>query len=169
MDSTRALSAGGWAKQGGGFYSFENGHLLCGPTGRTRRTAELGPPRGVAKQFGRALGLDGAAQPQPVLDPNGYLMDQFSSQIRHYRAIAVDKPMVTISASRPRARRGGGAGAAHPPVRGLLQRLRHGDAGRPGGVPRCQFSYLAARAWNDMSRGAKHWIDGPDAAARATA
>ena len=24
----RAMSAGGWAKQGGGFYSFENGHLL---------------------------------------------------------------------------------------------------------------------------------------------
>ena len=22
------MSAGGWAKQGGGFYSFENGHLL---------------------------------------------------------------------------------------------------------------------------------------------
>src|SRR3954468_19482659 len=27
-DTTRAMSAGGWAKQGGGFYSFENGHLL---------------------------------------------------------------------------------------------------------------------------------------------
>jgi benzoate/toluate 1,2-dioxygenase subunit alpha len=27
-DSVRAMSAGGWAKQGGGFYSFENGHLL---------------------------------------------------------------------------------------------------------------------------------------------
>ena len=24
----RAMDAGGWAKQGGGFYSFENGHLL---------------------------------------------------------------------------------------------------------------------------------------------
>ena len=27
-DKTRAMSAGGWAKQGGGFYSFEHGHLL---------------------------------------------------------------------------------------------------------------------------------------------
>ena len=27
-DTVRAMSAGGWAKQGGGFYSFENGHLL---------------------------------------------------------------------------------------------------------------------------------------------
>ena len=28
VDDTRAMSAGGWAKQGGGFYSFEHGHLL---------------------------------------------------------------------------------------------------------------------------------------------
>ena len=28
VDTTRAMDAGGWAKQGGGFYSFENGHLL---------------------------------------------------------------------------------------------------------------------------------------------
>ncbi len=27
-DDVRAMSAGGWAKQGGGFYSFEHGHLL---------------------------------------------------------------------------------------------------------------------------------------------
>ena len=28
VDNIRAMDAGGWAKQGGGFYSFENGHLL---------------------------------------------------------------------------------------------------------------------------------------------
>jgi benzoate/toluate 1,2-dioxygenase subunit alpha len=27
-DAIRAMDAGGWAKQGGGFHSFENGHLL---------------------------------------------------------------------------------------------------------------------------------------------
>jgi len=27
-DEIRAMDAGSWAKQGGGFYSFENGHLL---------------------------------------------------------------------------------------------------------------------------------------------
>jgi benzoate/toluate 1,2-dioxygenase alpha subunit len=27
-DAVRAMDAGGWAKQGGGFYSFEHGHLL---------------------------------------------------------------------------------------------------------------------------------------------
>ena len=32
----------------------------------------------------------------------------------------------------------------------------------------CQFSYLGRNArWNDMSRGAAHWIDGPDEAATA--
>jgi benzoate/toluate 1,2-dioxygenase subunit alpha len=28
VDNVRAMSAGGWAKSGGGFYSYENGHLL---------------------------------------------------------------------------------------------------------------------------------------------
>ena len=33
------------AKQGGGFYSFENGHLLLGPAGPTPRTGRCGAPR----------------------------------------------------------------------------------------------------------------------------
>ncbi len=27
-DDVRAMDAGSWAKQGGGFYSFEHGHML---------------------------------------------------------------------------------------------------------------------------------------------
>ncbi len=32
VDTVRAMDAGGWAKQGGGFYSFEHGHLLLWTT-----------------------------------------------------------------------------------------------------------------------------------------
>jgi benzoate/toluate 1,2-dioxygenase alpha subunit len=38
-DDIRAMDAGSWAKQGGGFYSFENG---SGPTGPTRKTGRIG-------------------------------------------------------------------------------------------------------------------------------
>ena len=68
VDNVRAMSAGGWAKQGGGFYSFENGHLLLWtnwanpedrpnwePARRTRRTLRPGAGR-----------LDGAAVAQPL-------------------------------------------------------------------------------------------------------
>ena len=29
----------------------------------------------------------------------------------------------------------------------------------------CQTGYGAGRGWNDMSRGAEHWVEGADAAA----
>ena len=30
----------------------------------------------------------------------------------------------------------------------------------------CQMGYQGGRGWNDMSRGATHWVDGADAAAQ---
>ena len=104
VDTTRAMSAGGWAKQGGGFYSFENGHLLlwtnwANPEDRPNweRREEL------AAQFGQAR-ADWMVQRSRnlCLYPNVYLMDQFSSQIRTYRPIAVDKTEVTIYCIAPK-------------------------------------------------------------------
>ena len=67
-DTVRAMNAGGWAKQGGGFYSFENGHLLLwtnwsNPEDRPNweRRDEL-----VAAVRPGAGGLDGAALAQPL-------------------------------------------------------------------------------------------------------
>ncbi|MEQ1615120.1 MAG: Rieske 2Fe-2S domain-containing protein, partial [Hyphomicrobiaceae bacterium] len=89
-DDIRAMDAAGWAKQGGGFYSFENGHLLLwtnwsNPQDRPNfeRRDEL-----VAK-FGEAR-ADWMIQRSRnlCLYPNVYLMDQFSSQIRMYRPIS---------------------------------------------------------------------------------
>jgi benzoate/toluate 1,2-dioxygenase alpha subunit len=170
VDSTRAMSAGGWAKQGGGFYSFENGHLLLwtnwqNPEDRPNwdRREEL------AKQFGQAR-ADWMVQRSRnlCLYPNVYLMDQFSSQIRHYRPLAVDKTEVTIYCIAPkgeapdqRARR----------IRQYEDFFNASGMATPDDLEEfraCQFSYLGRNArWNDMSRGAKHWISGPDEAAAA--
>jgi phenylpropionate dioxygenase-like ring-hydroxylating dioxygenase large terminal subunit len=86
-DEIRAMDAGSWAKQCGGFYSFENGHLLlwtnwANPEDRPNweRREEL------AAQFGQAC-ADWMVQRSRnlCLCPNVYLMDQFRAFARRYR------------------------------------------------------------------------------------
>jgi benzoate/toluate 1,2-dioxygenase alpha subunit len=170
VDNVRAMSAGGWAKQGGGFYSFENGHLLLwtnweNPEDRPNweRREEL------AAQYGQARS-DWMVQRSRnlCLYPNVYLMDQFSSQIRHYRPISVDKTEVTIYCIAPkgespesRARR----------IRQYEDFFNASGMATPDDLEEfraCQMSYRGrAVRWNDMCRGATHWIQGADTAAEA--
>ncbi len=169
-DNVRAMSAGGWAKQGGGFYSFEHGHLLlwtnwANPEDRPNwdRREELAQSYGQARadwMVGRSRNL--------CLYPNVYLMDQFSSQIRTYRPLAVDKTEVTIYCIAPkgetddsRARR----------IRQYEDFFNASGMATPDDLEEfrsCQIGYMGSRAqWNDLSRGAAHWIEGADDAAKA--
>ena len=167
-DEVRAMDAGAWAKQGGGFYSFEHGHLLLwtnwsNPEDRPNwsRREELAAQHGQARadwMVQRSRNL--------CLYPNVYLMDQFSSQIRTYRPISVDKTEVTIYCIAPKGE----------PAEQRTHRIRqYEDFFNASGMATpddleefraCQMSYQASAArWNDMSRGAKHWIQGADPAA----
>ncbi len=170
VDTTRAMSAGGWAKQGGGFYSFENGHLLlwtnwANPEDRPNwdRREEL------AEQFGQAR-ADWMVQRSRnlCLYPNVYLMDQFGSQIRHYRPIAVDKTEVTIYCIAPK---GESDEARARRIRQYEDFFNASGMATPDDLEEfraCQMSYMArSTRWNDMSRGAAHWIPGADAGAAA--
>jgi benzoate/toluate 1,2-dioxygenase alpha subunit len=102
------------------------------------------------------------------LYPNVYLMDQFSSQIRHYRPISVDKTEVTIYCIAPK---GEAPDARARRIRQYEDFFNASGMATPDDLEEfraCQFSYLASTArWNDMSRGATHWINGPDEAAAA--
>lgn len=169
-DNIRAMSAGGWAKQGGGFYSFDNGHLLlwtnwANPEDRPNwsRREEL------AAQFGQAR-ADWMVQRSRnlCLYPNVYLMDQFSSQIRTYRPIGVDKTEVTIYCIAPK---GEDAEARARRIRQYEDFFNASGMATPDDLEEfraCQMA-LGGRAarWNDLSRGAAHWIDGADEAAEA--
>lgn len=170
VDNVRAMSAGGWAKQGGGFYSFENGHLLLwtnwsNPEDRPNwdRREEL------AAQFGQAR-ADWMVQRSKnlCLYPNVYLMDQFSSQIRHYRPLAVDKTEVTIYCIAPK---GEDQEARTRRIRQYEDFFNASGMATPDDLEEfraCQIGYMGKAAmWNDLSRGAKHWIQGPDEAAAA--
>ena len=170
VDNVRAMSAGGWAKQGGGFYSFEHGHLLlwtnwANPEDRPNwdRRHEL------AEKFGQATSDWMVRRSRNLcLYPNVYLMDQFSSQIRQYRPIAVDKTEVTIYCIAPR---GESAEARARRIRQYEDFFNASGMATPDDLEEfraCQIGYMGSGAqWNDLSRGAKHWIDGPDEGAAA--
>ena len=168
-DDIRAMSAGGWAKKGGGFYSFENGHLLLwtrwdNPEDRPlheRReqlVAEVGEAR-ADWMIGHSRNL--------CLYPNLYLMDQFSSQLRIARPLSVDKTEVTIYCIAPK---GESAEARAHRIRQYEDFFNVSGMATPDDLEEfraCQEGFNGrAMPWNDMSRGATHWIEGADAAAR---
>ena len=170
VDKTRAMNAGGWAKQGGGFYSFEHGHLLLwttwsNPEDRPNwdRREELAATYGQAMadwMINRSRNL--------CLYPNVYLMDQFSSQIRTYRPIAVDKTEVTIYCIAPR---GEAPEARARRIRQYEDFFNASGMATPDDLEEfrsCQIGYRGRAAqWNDLCRGATHWIEGGDAGAKA--
>ena len=93
-------------------------------------------------------------------------MDQFSSQIRIVRPVAVDKTEVTIYCIAPKGE------SQESRTRRLRQYEDFFNAtgmATPDDLEEfrsCQSGYGArAVKWNDMSRGATHWIKGPDATA----
>ena len=169
-DSVRAMDAGKWAKQGGGFYSFEHGHLLLWTRWANPEDRPLFERRGeLIAQFGeeRADWMIGMSR-NLCLYPNVYLMDQFSSQIRTYRPIAVDKTEVTIYCIAPKNE--SAASRTHR-IRQYEDFFNASGMATPDDLEEfrsCQIGYGARSAeWNDLSRGAGHWIQGPDENAKA--
>ena len=169
-NDTKNMDAGGWSKQRGGFYSFVHGHLLLwtkwlDPANRplNERRAELVAEFGEAK----ADWMIGVSR-NLCLYPNVYLMDQFSSQIRHLRPVSVDKTEVTIYCIAPK---GESAQARAQRIRQYEDFFNATGMATPDDLEEfrsCQKTYQAGAApWNDLSRGATHQITGPDEDAKA--
>ncbi|MCZ0999478.1 benzoate 1,2-dioxygenase large subunit [Streptomyces mirabilis] len=164
-NDTKTMDAGGWSKQQGGFYSFDHGHLLLWTKWLDPANRPLFDQRDeLAEQFGaeKADWMIGVSR-NLLLYPNVYLMDQFSSQIRHFRPISVDRTEVTIYCIAPKGE----------PAEDRARRIRqYEDFFNATGMATpddleefrsCQKTYLAeSMPWNDLSRGAVHQIDGPD-------
>ena len=170
VDNVRAMSAGGWAKQGGGFYSFEHGHLLLWTNwANPEDRPNWGRRDELTKQFGQAR-ADWMVQRSRNLCvyPNVYLMDQFSSQIRTYRPISVDKTEVTIYCIAPK---GEAPDARARRIRQYEDFFNASGMATPDDLEEfrsCQMAMMGRAArWNDMCRGAEHWIEGADEAAQS--
>ena len=164
-NETKAMDAGTWGKQGGGYWSFDHGHLLLwmwwgNPEDRPLwdRRQELADQIGAKK----AEFMIGASR-NLCLYPNMYLMDQFSSQIRHFKPISVDKTEVTIYCIAPK---GESAEARAARIRQYEDFFTATGMATPDDLEEfrsCQKTYLAdAAPWNDMTRGSTHQLGGPD-------
>jgi benzoate/toluate 1,2-dioxygenase alpha subunit len=168
-DNIKAMDAGSWAKQGGGFYSFENGHMLLWTKWANPQDRPAFQIRDeLIEKFGQARAdwMIGHSR-NLCLYPNVYLMDQFGSQIRVLRPLAVDKTEVTIYCIAPR---GESDEARARRVRQYEDFFNATGMATPDDLEEfraCQQGYQGiALEWNDMCRGATHWVEGPDAAAR---
>lgn len=167
---TRAVDPDGWSKSVGGVYGFENGHILLW----TRLlNPEVRPVYGHRDTLAARLGAERAdfivGQTRNLgLYPNVYLMDQFSTQIRVVRPIAVDRTEVTIYCFAPK---GESADDRALRIRQYEDFFNVSGMGTPDDLEEfraCQTGYAGTGdLWNDLSRGATRWIDGPDANARA--
>jgi benzoate/toluate 1,2-dioxygenase alpha subunit len=169
-DDIKATDVSKMSKQKGGYYSFENGHLVvwsrwADPTTRPAyaHLNQLTATHGRAKAQWMVENLRNLC-----LYPNLYLMDQMSSQLRVTRPLAVDETEVTIYCIAPK----------NEPAEQRIRRIRqYEDFFNASGMATpddleefraCQQAYMAkAMRWNDLSRGATHWIDGADEGAQA--
>ncbi len=104
-NDTKALDAGSWGKSGGGYWSYPpHGHLCLWTWAGNPQDRPLWDKLDELKaRFGDAKGefmVKGSRN--LCLYPNVYVMDQFSTQIRHFRPIAPDKTEVTIYCIAPK-------------------------------------------------------------------
>lgn len=168
-NETKAMDAGTWGKQGGGYYSFDHGHLLLWMWwGNPQDRPNYGQLDEWKQEFGekKAEFMVGASR-NLCLYPNVYLMDQFSSQIRHFRPIAVDKTEVTIYCIAPK---GESDASRANRIRQYEDFFNASGMATPDDLEEfrsCQKTYMAKKApWNDMSRGVAHQLNGPDETAQ---
>jgi benzoate/toluate 1,2-dioxygenase alpha subunit len=167
-DDINAMSAGGWAKNGGGSYSFENGHLLLWTRWDNPEDRPLMEQRDrLVAEFGEAKADWMIKNSRNLcLYPNVFLMDQFSSQIRVFRPLAPNRTEVTIYCIAPK---GESAEARAKRIRQYEDFFNASGMATPDDLEEfraCQEGFEAGYfEWNDMSRGAEHWVEGPDAEA----
>jgi benzoate/toluate 1,2-dioxygenase alpha subunit len=169
-EGTRTVDANGWSKSVGGVYSFEHGHILLWTNLLNPEVRPVYAHReDLQARLGQARADQIVGQTRNLgLYPNVYLMDQFSTQIRVVRPISVDKTEVTIYCFAPK---GESDAERALRIRQYEDFFNVSGMGTPDDLEEfraCQTAYDGAgELWNDLSRGATRWIDGPDANAQA--
>ncbi|WP_373852280.1 benzoate 1,2-dioxygenase large subunit [Bradyrhizobium sp.] len=168
-DKIKAVNVGTWAKQKGSYWSFDNGHVLLWTYSSTPENRPLYNRRDdLVQKFGekRADWMIGVFR-NLCIYPNVFLMDQMSTQIRVFRPVAVNKTEVTIYCVAPK---GESPEARARRIRQYEDFFNASGMATPDDLEEfrsCQIAYQARDlVWNDLSRGAKHRIEGQDEEAR---
>ncbi len=169
-EGTKAVDANGWSKSVGGVYGFEQGHILLWTQTLNPEVRPIWNHQEALKErLGEETTKFIVGQTRNLgLYPNVYLMDQFSTQIRVVRPVSVDKTEITIYCFAP---------VGEPAEERALRLRQYEDffnvsgMGTPDDLEEfraCQEAYAAADGvWNDLSRGATRWVNGPDDNAKA--
>lgn len=169
-EGVRTVDANGWSKSVGGVYGFDNGHILLWTD---TLNPEVRPVYAHREELEQRLGKARAdvivGQTRNLgLYPNVYLMDQFSTQIRVVRPISVDQTEISIYCFAPK---GEAAAERALRIRQYEDFFNVSGMGTPDDLEEfraCQTAYSGAGAlWNDLSRGAVHWVEGADENAKA--
>lgn len=169
-EGTQATDANNWSKSVAGVYGFENGHILLW-------TNTLNPEvRPVWNHREEIAGRVGAERAEFItrqtrnlcVYPNVFLMDQFSTQIRVARPISVDKTEISIFCFAPKGESAQDRATRIRQYEDFFNVSGMGTADDLEEFRACQAGYAAAASamWNDLSRGAPLWIEGPDENAR---
>lgn len=164
-EGTKAVDANSWSKSVAGVYGFDNGHILLWTNTRNPEVRPVYAHRDeIAARVGDAQAGFIVNQTRNLcLYPNVFLMDQFSTQIRVARPISVDQTEISIFCFAPK---GESAEDRTLRIRQYEDFFNVSGMGTSDDLEEfraCQNGYAATAAqWNDMSRGAPLWIDGPD-------
>lgn len=164
-EGTKAVDANGWSRSVAGVYGFENGHILLWTN---TMNPEVRPVYTHRDEIKSRVGEDKAAfivnQTRNLcLYPNVFLMDQFSTQIRVTRPISVDKTEISIFCFAPKGESAADRALRIRQYEDFFNVSGMGTADDLEEFQACQSGYAGTAAlWNDMSRGAPLWIDGPD-------
>jgi benzoate/toluate 1,2-dioxygenase alpha subunit len=164
-DATRAVDANSWSKSIAGVYGFDHGHILLWTN---TVNPEVRPVYQHREEIEARVGEVQAGfivnQTRNLcLYPNVFLMDQFSTQIRVVRPLSVDKTEVTIFCFAPKGESAADRATRIRQYEDFFNVSGMGTADDLEEFRACQTGYAAtASPWNDLSRGAPLWIDGPD-------
>ena len=169
-ESTKAVDANGWSKSVAGVYGFKNGHILLWTN---KLNPEVSPVYQQKERLIEEFGEDKAGFMVNMtrnlgIYPNVFFMDQFSTQIRVIKPISVNETEVTIHCFAPK---GESAEERATRIRQYEDFFNVTGMGTPDDLEEfrsCQITYQSTELkYNDMSRGANHWIYGQDEQAKA--
>lgn len=166
---TKATDANNWSKAKAGVYGFENGHILLWTN---TLNPEVRPIWNQREQLAERVGQERAdfivGQTRNLcLYPNVFLMDQFGTQIRVARPLSVNQTEISIFCFGPKGESAEDRAIRIRQYEDFFNVSGMGTADDLEEFRACQAGYAGtAVRWNDLSRGAPLWIDGPDENAR---
>lgn len=170
VEGTKAVDANSWSKSVAGVYGFDHGHILLWTKTMNPEVRPVYQYRDEIKARVGEVKADFIVNQTRnlCLYPNVFLMDQFSTQIRVVRPISVDKTEVSIFCFAPKGESAADRATRIRQYEDFFNVSGMGTADDLEEFRACQAGYAGTTAlWNDLSRGAPLWVEGPDANAKS--